>query len=135
MEQERELFDGKEDSQIPLVICILNDDCSAEAIARLFLRKLHAKLGLTAGAAIPALGLAMVGSATIKSADGEATSICNSILTDSRVEAALFLTGGEPISAIPESARTLDFRLSKHSRSVEDIAEAIVLEFTSTAFT
>ena len=77
----------------------------------------------------------MVGSATIKSVVVEATSICNSILSDPRVEAALFLKGGEPIAAIPESARTVDFRLSKHSRSVEDIAEAIVLEFTSTAFT
>ncbi len=131
----RELFKGREGGQIPLVKCIVGDGFPAEAAARLVLRKLHARLGLTAGAAIPALGLAMVGSATIKSANGEATSICNSILSDPRVEAALFLTGGEPISAIPESARTLDFRLSKHSRSVEGIAEAIVREFTSTAFT
>lgn len=131
----RELFDGKEDSQIPLVNCILSDECPAEAVARSVLPKLHSRLGLSGGIAVPALGLAMVGSATIKSADGEATSICNSILSDPRVEAALFLTGGEPISTIPESARTLDFRLSKHSRSVEGIAEAIVLEFVPTAFT
>jgi D-alanine-D-alanine ligase-like ATP-grasp enzyme len=131
----RELFKGREGGQIPLVKCIVDDGFPAEAVAQLVLRKLHARLGLTAGAAIPALGLATVGSAIIKTKDTEVTPTCDAILSDPRVEAALFLTGGEPISAIPESARTLDFRLSKHSRSVEDIAEAIVLEFTSTAFT
>ena len=77
----------------------------------------------------------MVGSAIIKAKDTEVTPTCDAILSDPRVEAALFLTGGEPIAAIPESARTLDLRLSKYSHSVDDIAEAILLEFTSTAFT
>lgn len=126
----KELLKGREGGQIPLVRCIVDDGFPAEAAARLVLRKLHARLGLTAGAAIPALGLAMVGSAAIKTRDTEVTPICDAILSDPRVEAALFLTGGEPISAIPESARSIDFRSSKHSHSVEDITEAIILEFT-----
>jgi D-alanine-D-alanine ligase-like ATP-grasp enzyme len=126
----RELSNGQVGAEIPLLNCILNDVGPAEAIARSVLLKMRSGLGLTGGVAVPALGFAMVGSAIIKSADGEATSICNSILSDRRVEAALFLTGGEPIAAIPESARIVDFRLSKHDRSVEGIAEAIVLEFT-----
>ena len=126
----RLLTDGRESSQIPVVNCILIDDYPAEAVARSVLQKMRATLGLTGGAAVPAHRFAMVGSATIKSLTGDASSICRSILADPRVEAALFLTGSEQIAEIPESARTLDFRSSKRNRTAEDVTEAIVKEFT-----
>ena len=121
---------SQESFQIPLVNCILIDDYPAEELARSVLPKVLSVLGLTCGAAVPALGLAMIGSATIKSVAGDAASICESILADPRVEAALFLTGHEQFAEIPESARTLDFRTSKRSRTVEAVTEAIVKEFT-----
>jgi D-alanine-D-alanine ligase-like ATP-grasp enzyme len=125
----RELSDRHEGPQIPLLNCILNDDCPTEAVARSVILKMHSKLGLTVGAAVPALEFALIGAAIIKSANGEPTSICNSILADRRVEAALFLTGNELPGVIPESARIVDFRSSKHRQSVEDITDAIVLRF------
>jgi cyanophycin synthetase len=125
----RELSKNWNNSQIPLVRCIVDDNFPSEAAALLVLRKLHERLGLTGGVVIPALGLGMVGFATIKTRDPAVAPICDAILSDPRVEAALFFTGREPISAIPESATNMDFCSSDHSHSVESIAEAIVHAF------
>jgi len=124
----RELLKGREGGQIPLLRCMVGEGFPAEAVARLALQKLNARLGLTAGAAIPALGLAMVGSATIKTKDAGVAQICNAILSDPRVEAAIFLTGGEPVSAIPLSANSIDFRSSGNGLSVVGLTEAIITE-------
>jgi D-alanine-D-alanine ligase-like ATP-grasp enzyme len=129
----RELSDGQEGAQIPLLNCILNDDCLAEAIAHSVLLQMHSRFGLTGGAAVPALGLAMIGSAIIKSADGEATPICNSILGDPRVEAALFLSSSESSAEIPETVKVLDFRSPRYALSTDAITEAIVREFSGNA--
>ncbi len=127
----RELSKSWNSSQIPLVRCIFDDGFPTEGAAQLVLQKLYERLGLTGGVAIPARGLAMVGFATIKTKEAEAIPICDAILSDPRVEAALFFTGSEPVSAIPESAKSIDFRSSEHSHSLESITEAIVGEFTN----
>jgi cyanophycin synthetase len=126
----RELLKGREDCQIPLLRCIVGEDFPAEAVARLVLEEINAKLGLTAGASIPALGLAMVGQATIKTKEAEVNTICNAVLSDPRVDAALFLTGGGPISAIPKSAISIDFRTSGKGLSIEDMAETVIIKLT-----
>ena len=79
--------------EIPLLNCLLNDDCPPEAVARSVILKMRSKLGLTVGAAVPALKFALIGSALIKSANGEPSSICNAVLADRRVEAALIPDG------------------------------------------
>ena len=126
----RELCGSHEGRQIPLLNCLLNDDCPPEAVARSVISKMHSKLGLTVGVAVPALKFALIGSAVIKSANGEPSSICNAILADRRVEAALFLSGKELPGVIPESAEIVDFRSAKHGQSAEEIADAIVLKLT-----
>lgn len=126
----RELCDRHEGRKIPLLNCVLNDDCPPEAVARSVILKMRSNLGLTVGAAVPALKFALIGSAFIKSANGEPSSICNAVLADRRVEAALFLTGEELPGIIPELASTVDFRSPGRGQSVEEIADAIVLKLT-----
>ena len=109
----RELFARNEGRQIPLLNCLLNDDCPTEAVARSVISKMHWKLGLTIGAAVPEQKLALIGAAFIKSVDGEPTSICNAILADRRVEAALFLTGKELPGVVPEIGWDSRFSLTQ----------------------
>ena len=124
-----ELTKGWDGRQIPLVNCILSVGFPTEAVARSVLLRMRSDFSVTAGAALPALGLALIGSATVKSPTGDAASICSSILGDARVEAALLLTVGKQILEIPESAKTLDFCSPMQNRTVEEVAEAIVKEF------
>ena len=131
----QELSLDKENGAIPMVHCILNGVGEAEAIARSVVAKMRSKLGLTAGAVVPELGLAMVGCSTIKSAAGEVTAICRSILADSRVEAALYLSSKKLDVEIPEAARIVDLRSHNLQRTVDSPVDTIFMAFEESSLT
>ena len=124
----RELTHRHPDRQMPLLQCLLNDPCPTEAIARSVILRMRSNFGITVGAAMPALKSALIGDAVIKSANGELASICNAVLADRRVQAALFFSASKLPAVIPEMTKTVDFRSSKHHPSVELITDAIVLK-------
>lgn len=126
----RELTRRQEGRQIPLLNCLLDDDCPTEAVARSVISKLKSELGLTVGVAVPDSKFALIGAALIKLPNGEPSSICNAVLADRRVEAAAFFTRGKLYENIPESARIADLRSPTSRKSVEEIVDAIVLALT-----
>lgn len=125
------MLNGKADHPIPLLHCIMGSTDAAESLARSLLPTVQSVLGLTGGIAVPDLEFAMVGSAFIASSGNSSAAICNSILADTRVQAAIFLTGVDCSAPIPENAKTLDFRSSKYSNSPKLIVDEIVLELSS----
>ncbi len=126
----RELTRRHQARQIPLLNCLLDDDCTAEAVARSLISKMKSDLGLTVGVAVPESKFALIGAALIKSPHGEPNAICNAVLADRRVEAAAFFTRGKIYKTIPASAGIVDLRLPGRRRSIEEIADAIVVRLT-----
>ncbi len=125
------LLIGQAHGRIPLIHCRLADEAMAEPVARMVLETLSSVHGLTGGAVAPGQGFAMIGPAWIAAGDGTGPSLCNAVLGDIRVRAALFLTGHRPVAGIPGSATALDFLSSETEIPVETIAAAIVSEIAA----
>ena len=122
----RELTRHVKGQKIPLLNCLLSGDTPFETVAHSITAKVRAKTAIIAGVAVPASKFALIGNAVIRSPTSQTSSICNGILADRRVEAAIFLTDDHTVDIVPKVARTIDFRSSSQRQTADEIAETVV---------